>query len=244
MLTQSISKKLYWLPHLLTAGNLFCGAIASVYVLSEHRLDLAFGLMALALILDVFDGLVARLLGVAGDFGKQLDSLADVVSFGLLPSFMAMELLSRSGDPSFSGHGAGRFIALILAVFAALRLAKFNIDPGQKTHFTGLPTPSMAAFFGSWAMAVESGSRSSWALNPIAIVVACVLMSALMVAPIPLFSLKPKDGKLSPLLYVCGAIGLGAAFFAGWWSLALVVLSYVLLSIGFFRPGREGLPST
>ncbi len=188
--------------------------------------------------LDVFDGLLARLLRVAGDFGKQLDSLADVVSFGLLPAFMGMEMLLRYENQTATELGFLRFSPLILAVFAALRLAKFNIDPTQSTHFIGLPTPSMAAFFGAWAMAVHSGSLSAQWTHPFAIVASSLAMSGLMVAPIPLFSLKPKNGKLSPLLWACAAVGLLSAGLLGWWSISLVVLSYVLLSIVFFRPGH------
>jgi len=229
------------LPHVFTAGNLFCGLLGMVFLLSEHRMALAAACMGVALFLDVFDGLVARLLGVDGDFGKQLDSLADVVSFGALPSAFAWELLLRWETATGNSVGAWRYLTLLLAVFAALRLAKFNLDPGQKTHFIGLPTPAMAAFFGGWGMAVDSGATVLWH-HPIIVLIATGFMCFLMIAPLPLFSLKRSPGKpFSPGIGILLGLGLFGVWFLHWWTLPLVVVLYPLISLAIFRPAADAV---
>lgn len=234
--TQSNLRLRQAIPNLFTAGNLFCGMLGLVFLLSEHRIALAAACMGVALLLDVFDGLVARLLGVDGDFGKQLDSLADAVSFGALPAALAWELLLRWETATGNSVGFWRYGTLLIAVFAALRLAKFNIDPGQKTHFIGLPTPAMAAFFGGWGMAVESGASAAWH-QPTLVWLASVFMCFLMVSPLPLFSLKRSPGKPpSPGIGIVLGLGLLGAGFLHWWTLPLVVVLYPLISLAVFRP--------
>ena len=152
--------RLFTIPNLLTLANLVCGSVGVVMALSGGRLTTAFCLMILAAVFDFFDGFVARLLGQSSPIGLQLDSLSDDISFGLLPASILYVLYGRM--PSlWLGEGpaaaAAAYAVFVVAAFAALRLAKFNIDDTQRTEFCGLPSPAAA---GNPAAGLDSGKRS------------------------------------------------------------------------------------
>ena len=177
--------RLFTIPNLLTLSNLLCGAAATVVALTQGDLALAFGLMALAAAFDFLDGFVARLLGQSGPLGVQLDSLADDVTFGLLPGVILYVLYGRvSGGalPDWAGWSV-----FVLTVCAALRLAKFNIDDTQHTEFCGLPSPAAALFCASLGYVA---TRYGWVLSREAIVGAALVMGLLMVSPVRMFALK------------------------------------------------------
>lgn len=152
----NMRKIVAFIPNLFTLGNLFCGCLGIIYAFS-WRLDLAFYMVLLAAFLDFFDGFFARLLKVSGEMGKQLDSLADVVSFGVVPGIMMYQFLK--GIALFENHSwmegemylyaldPAALVALIIPVFSCYRLAKFNLDTRQSHGFIGLPTPANAIFF-------------------------------------------------------------------------------------------------
>lgn len=187
------------IPNTITSLNLLSGVAGIVCAFSD-RLDISFILMLAAAVFDFFDGFAARALGAYSPMGKELDSLADSVSFGLLPAFMLHRLMIFL-------TGAATiwcYIPLVVALFSVLRLAKFNIDERQTENFIGLATPASAMICGSLTYYLLHQTDSI--LIPLAqghafIPVVCIILSALMVSEIPMFSMKFKKGisKDSPL---------------------------------------------
>jgi CDP-diacylglycerol--serine O-phosphatidyltransferase len=190
-----MKNKLFTLPNLVTLCNLACGCAAVVFALSRGgRLDVVFWLVAAAAVFDFADGMVARLTRQYSEVGKQLDSLADVVSFGVAPSmalFAAWGRTSGSLPDALSGALSGSLPDALgwgvfaVALFSALRLAKFNVDETQREEFTGLPTPACALAI--TALAAVWGEPSRWV-----ILVSVAVASWLLVSPIRMFSLKFK----------------------------------------------------
>lgn len=149
-------------PNLITSLNLLCGLFGIVFVFSEH-IDYASCCILLAAVFDFLDGFLARLLKVNGDFGKQLDSLADLVTFGVLPALILFQMVSIGyGDYyiPFTERPIVNVLAesstLLVALFSAFRLAKFNLDSRQSYDFIGLPTPANALFVSSFALLLDS----------------------------------------------------------------------------------------
>ena len=187
------------IPNTITSLNLLSGVAGIVCAFSD-RLDISFILMLAAAVFDFFDGFAARALGAYSPMGKELDSLADSVSFGLLPAFMLHRLMIFL-------TGAATiwcYIPLVVALFSVLRLAKFNTDERQTENFIGLATPASAMICGSLTYYLLHQTDSI--LIPLAqghafIPVVCIILSALMVSEIPMFSMKFKKGisKDSPL---------------------------------------------
>ena len=176
------------IPNTITCLNLLSGVIGIV-VLFGGRPDQAFFLMLAAAVFDFCDGLAARALGAYSEIGRELDSLADVVSFGVLPSLM---LFVRNGHPYLC------FVALLPAAFSALRLAKFNLDERQHASFLGLPTPAAAMICGAWVCYayVSPDSRAAWLCNQVWFIpVLALAISALLVCEVPMFSMKLSTGK-------------------------------------------------
>ncbi len=180
------------IPNTLTCGNLVSGCIA-VGNAFFGLYDWAFLFIVIGAVFDFFDGMSARLLGVSSPIGKELDSLADCVTFGVAPSAMVFTLLSTMDVPHFL-QPIGFLLpywAFLIAAFSALRLAKFNLDERQTTSFIGLPTPANALFWASLIVGAEN-----FVVNlPLAVlfVMAMVVVSSgLLVAELPMFSLKFK----------------------------------------------------
>ena len=171
--------------------NLLCGAIGVIYTF-EGRPDIAFMLMLAAALCDFCDGLCARMMNAFSPIGKELDSLADLVSFGILPAMMMHGLVRES-----CGCHVLSFVPLLLAVFSALRLAKFNIDESQSDNFMGLATPACAMITGSFTYYIYVYPQSlmaGWPSNPFFIIFSTAILCALMVSRIPMFSMKFKKG--------------------------------------------------
>ena len=187
------------IPNTITSLNLLSG-IAGILCAFSGRLDVSFLLMLAAAVFDFFDGFAARALGAYSPMGKELDSLADSVSFGLLPSLMLHRLMIvLSGETS-----VWCYIPLSIALFSVLRLAKFNIDECQSENFIGLATPASAMICGSLTYYLLHQTDSymvAWAQGHVFIPVLSIVLSALMVSEIPMFSMKFKKGisKDSPL---------------------------------------------
>lgn len=180
------------IPNTITSLNLLCGAIGVVSAF-EGNLTLSFYLMIAAAVLDFFDGFAARMLNAYSPLGKELDSLADLISFGLLPAVMLNRLMVQTtGESSIF-----TYIPLVIAVFSALRLAKFNIDDSQTESFRGLPTPACAMIAGSFVHYIAKTPDSflvGWISNDIFIPVASIVLAFLLVSNIPMFSMKFKKG--------------------------------------------------
>lgn len=225
-------KAIKFIPNLFTLGNLLCGVLA-IYHIFGDRSETAAMLVVLAAILDFFDGFLARLLKADGEMGKQLDSLADLVSFGVVPAFMLYHL-------SWPVDGYPRFAFLLLALFSAYRLAKFNIDTRQTTEFIGVPTPVTALMVISWVF-IESDLRDWLFGSALPYAVFCVLISLLLVSEIRLPSLKIKKGPLRNYyrhLFLAG-VCLVSALLWGWLCVPVFYLTYVLSSILFNFAGKR-----
>ena len=225
------------LPNALTCLNLFCGCLALALVLRggpRHQLVLATYLVGIAAVADFFDGLVARALGVSSPIGKDLDSLADMVSFGVVPGAILYKLLEGALIGSAQWPYLP-FAAFGLTIFSALRLAKFNNDTRQSDSCIGLPTPACTLVVAALPLILDHDrfGLSSIILNPWFLLGLTALLSGLLVAELPLFALKFKnfgwaDNRLrySFILLALGLVaGLGAA------GVPLAVLAYVVMSV-------------
>lgn len=214
-------------PNLLTLLNLFCGCCALVYALQGDFIQVAV-LLLVSGIADFFDGLSARWLGVASPIGKELDSLADVVSFGVVPAAFFYYVLNKEGI-SFTGGGQEGFV---LALFAALRLAKFNIDTRQTEHFIGLNTPSCTLFVTGLMLMYhyDSFGLKPIIVNPFFLYPVLVILSLLMISPIPMFGFKFKGlqwkGYESQWIFI--AISVLYLILFQELGLSLIILTYVL----------------
>jgi len=229
------------IPNCITSMNLLSGLIG-VVLCFNGRFDLAFLLMLLAAGFDFCDGLAARVLGAYSPVGKELDSLADMVSFGVLPSVMLF-LLSYNAN----GFCVWCVFPALIAVHSALRLAKFNLDERQHESFIGLATPSCAMICGSLAHFVSTNPDSllaQWCTGPVLIPVMSAILSALLVSEIPMFSMKIKKGesvksKANVMRIVFGAVivvNLAVCLLMHVsWSMAVLVsfLAYILINILF-----------
>lgn len=227
-----------YLPDIITLMNLLCGAIGVVFAL-QSGLDKAFYCMLAAAVFDFLDGAVARLLGSFSALGRELDSLSDVVSFGLLPSLMLFSLMR---SVTFY-NGWLSLIPLLICLMSAFRLAKFNIDDRQKDTFLGLPTPACALFCASLCCYVcytPAGFLSVVVAGKAFIPVLSLVLSFLLISDIPFFSLKLHKGDDRALqfkrlaLLALGVVAIVVCVaFSLHWSLAVVIVlaGYILKNI-------------
>ena len=215
------------IPNTITCLNLISGCIATYWAFHGNY-EMALIFIVAGAVFDFFDGMAARLLGVSSPIGKELDSLADVVTFGVAPSAMVFSFLS-----SFHIHfPLVPFLAFVIAAFSALRLAKFNLDERQTMGFIGLPTPANALFWGS--LIVGCGDWLQTLPYSAGIILLMVFVSCwLLVSEIPMFALKFKQwgwrGNEIRYLFLLSCIPLLAFF--GIAGIAIIVAWYVLLSI-------------
>ena len=222
------------IPNTITSMNLLCGALGVIFTF-QGALDIAFYLMLAAAVCDFFDGFAARMLNAYSAMGKELDSLADLISFGLLPSLMLHRRLVEGGMTGFWAY-----IPLIIVIFSALRLAKFNVDERQSENFIGLPTPACAMWCGSLVYAADHGVMSMAGLlhGQYMIPVASVLLSLLLVSGIPMFSFKFKKGSAYNRLrfyFIAIIAAFAIATFAlqiNWSYIVLITFTaYILLNV-------------
>ena len=215
------------IPNAITSLNLLCGCIACIVALTPSCVTnnhmVAFALIALAAVADFLDGLVARLLHAVSGIGKELDSLADLVSFGLAPAMVLYSVMQFQGADGWS------LLAMMLPVFGALRLARFNVDTNQATTFTGLPIPANAIFWIGFTSWYAEHDCPLWI-----VLVLIVLLSLLMVCNLRMFSLKMHN--LSSLKqnwaqYLQVVATVAAVIVLGLPGLAVAIILYVLLSI-------------
>lgn len=224
--------RLFTIPNFVTLGNLLCGCAASVAALVYGDFIAAMWLLVAAAVFDFADGATARLLGQYSRMGVELDSLADMISFGFTPAAI---LFAVSAD-TVSAFGLSgtctavlRFAIFIITAFSALRLAKFNLDDTQYEEFCGLPTPACAMFCASIGMLSAAG-RLSLPLE--AVTAAAVVMAALLVSPIRMFSLKFHNLSLreNALRYVFIILCAATVFFARIYALTLIIVMYIAIS--------------
>src|SRR5690606_36456903 len=214
------------LPNAFTCCNLLCGSVGTVYILEGHDLFPAAYFVWLSLLFDFLDGFAARSLGVASPIGKELDSLADVISFGLLPSVLIYVLIKEQAPASYLP-----FVAFIIVICSALRLAKFSIDETQTDAFKGLPTPANALFLTGLPFLPE-GVRE-FIFQPPLLVGISIIFSLLLVSRIDLFALKFKDFSwgYNKLQFTFLAISVLLVVILKFAAVPLIIIFYILLSL-------------
>jgi len=213
------------LPNFLTCCNLICGCFGIVFLLEDRGIPAAYFVWA-AGIFDFFDGFAARLLKVNSPIGKELDSLADVISFGVLPALVMYKLI---GDHTTSE--VLPYIGFSIAAFAALRLAIFNIDETQTDSFRGLNTPATTLFITSLPLLPESVGK--WLFQDWILILLTLALSLLMVSRIEIFALKFKnfswqENKLRFTFLILSVLLLVVFHVA---AIPLIILLYVALSL-------------
>lgn len=221
------------IPNTITCCNLLSGCVAAMFAF-EGMYPIAFVFIIAGAVFDFFDGLTARALKVSSPIGKELDSLADVITFGFAPAAMVFSWLRECADAHLDMllAYAMPFAAFLLVAFSALRLAKFNVDERQTSSFIGLPTPANALFWGALVL----GSHDMIVAQPYGwiIVIALVgLFSWLLVAEIPMFSLKFKNltWKSNRIAYTFLLVSLALLILLGLNGLSAVIGWYIILSI-------------
>ncbi|MEZ5012787.1 MAG: CDP-alcohol phosphatidyltransferase family protein [Chitinophagales bacterium] len=247
------------LPNILTLFNLFLGCMAVVYMFNDHmiivetqsdmlidmgEIQLASYCIFLAAFIDFFDGFIARALRVESALGAQLDSLADMVTFGFVPGLILFELLAKSYYASYAAFDYPTLfyaIGFVLTICAAIRLGKFNIDTRQKTTFHGMPTPAMAIFVAALPLIIlrdeaglETALNNKWILMAV-----IILLSYFMVSDIPMLSFKVQSLKfdqnqwLFGLLLLVIVILIFTLFIAHtiFLCIPIIIIAYILLSI-------------
>ena len=214
--------------------NLLCGVLGVIFTF-QGALHIAFYLMLAAAVCDFLDGFAARLLKAYSPMGKELDSLADLISFGLLPSLMLHRRLVEGGMTGFVAY-----IPLVICVFSALRLAKFNIDDRQSENFLGLPTPACAMWCGSLVFAADHGVMSMANLlhDTYLIPVASVILALLLVSEIPMFSFKfKKDSPYNRIriyfMAIVAAFAIATLILKINWSYIVLIsfTAYILMNL-------------
>ncbi len=235
------------IPNTITSMNLLFGILGVICTFND-RFDYAFYAMLAAAVCDFCDGLSARLLKAYSDLGKELDSLADMVSFGVLPSLMAYRLMAN-----LYGGSILVYAPLLIAIFSAIRLAKFNIDERQSDNFIGLATPACAMICGSFVYYVTNDPTSvlyGWTGWIFFIPICSVILSWLLICEIPMFSMKFKRNMIpgSPIhkqrvgffgVMVVATIltillGLNWSFI-----ILLTFISYIVMNIGILLIFRK-----
>jgi len=220
------------IPNMITCCNLISGCFATIFALyGDARLALAWIIMGA--VFDFFDGMTARLLHVSSPIGKELDSLADDVTFGVAPSAMIFYELTVMDYPAMLEplRTYLPYVAFIMAAFSALRLAKFNLDERQSMGFIGLPTPANALFWG--ALLVGSSQWIEANLSGLVIILGVLISSWLLVSEIPMFALKFKHwgwkGNEVRYIFLISCVPLLIIF--GITGIAIIIAWYVLLSL-------------
>lgn len=224
------------IPNAITCCNLICGCIAVYYALQPKAdYNSALYFIIAGAVFDFFDGFSARLLKVSSPIGKELDSLADDVTFGVAPAAIVFSLMCEI-VPTVSGLGQLSqflpYVAFLIAAFSALRLAKFNLDERQSTQFIGLPTPANTLFWASLAV----GAHDVIVCQPamLWLLLAGILLSCwLLVAEIPMFALKFKHFRWSgnELRYCFIVASLVLLLLAGWTAFSAIIVLYILVSL-------------
>ncbi len=233
------------IPNLITLLNLFLGCVAVTIAFGGDMVNAAL-LIAVCSILDFLDGTAARILNARSEIGKQLDSLADLISFGLAPAAIAYTYINNSllQENIMSNYGFMSFVpylAFMITLLSAVRLARFNIDSRQTSSFIGLPTPANALFFASIPVVLAFADSNGLVYNilyyitstTLPFIIMVVVFSWLLVSPIHMFSLKFtnlnwKDNK-TRIIFLSASLLLLIVF--GFESFTLIMVFYILLSL-------------
>ena len=233
------------IPNFITMLNLLSGCIAIVFIF-EDQLGIASYLIGLAAIFDFLDGFLARLLKAQSPIGKDLDSLADVISFGLVPGLILFKLINYSFE-NIMNSGITiliPYIAFLIPIFSALRLAKFNNDERQQDVFIGLPTPANALLIASFPLiliqkstlaGIDISSIHSIFNSTVFLIALTILSSYLLIAEIPLLSLKFKtySWHVNKTRYIFLGISCILLILLFYSAIPVIILLYILFSLFF-----------
>ena len=228
-------------PNALTCCNLICGCMATGAAFHGH-FQWAFAMIILGAVFDFFDGMAARALHISSPIGKELDSLADVVTFGVAPSAMIFQLFGLVQYPAWLLPLAPYlpYTAFLIAAFSALRLAKFNLDERQSTSFIGLPTPANALFWSALIVG-QPAYLASQRFNAVFLFLFMLMFCFLLIAELPLFALKFKnlswkDNRIK-YIFLAGCIVLLLLFIMDATAISLIILWYIVLSLLSWKLG-------
>ncbi len=231
------------IPNTLTLTNMLAG-ILSIYMAMKGDLVTASYLIFIAAVFDFLDGFAARLLNAYSEIGAQLDSLADLVSFGLAPGFILFNMINIShGQPGNTASSTTfmPFLGFIIPLFAALRLAKFNIDDKQQNSFLGIPTPAVAILIASYPLIKsylyhDRGLYYMIVTNTYFLTATAFAMSFLMVVPLPMFAFKFKNygWRDNKVKYVFLAFSLILILIFKSVAIPVIIAFYLLLSLVFY----------
>ncbi|HLA56226.1 MAG TPA: CDP-alcohol phosphatidyltransferase family protein [Flavobacterium sp.] len=228
------------IPNIITLLNLFCGCIALMFVASTN-FEFAFYFVCLGIFLDFFDGFFARLFKVASPLGLQLDSLADMVTSGVVPGYVMFQMMSNNAHLPFPYF---QFLGFLITLGSCYRLANFNIDTRQTDSFIGLPTPANALFILSLPLVLQySDSLAVLEIltNPWILLAIALFSAYIMNAEIPLFSLKIKKFSFKEnsiqIFYLVASLLL--LIFLHYSAIPLVILLYILLSVITNKFGKK-----
>ena len=243
------------IPNIFTLANLVLGALAIIFILQPgesimnyngedwkvylpERVQWGALFIFLAALVDFLDGFVARMLGVDSEMGKQLDSLADVVSFGVAPGMIMYQLLriSFAYEPNGLDTNMAKLLpALLIPAAAAYRLARFNIDKEQSYGFKGIPAPAAGLFIASLPMVLlyNYANAQGWLLNQWVLYAVILLVSWLLVSRLPMMAMKFRNFDLRSnwQKYVLLVLGLVCALLFRWMAVPVVFIAYILLSL-------------
>lgn len=247
LLLKIIKMKLFTIPNYLTLLNLSCGVLSCVLISSSNgnitpqTVIIVMTLMIISLVADFLDGMVARLLKQSSPIGGELDSLADCISFGMVPGLMLFSIFNNSAESFIFENetlkiSALSLVALLVPAFSALRLAKFNLDDEQTTYFKGLATPSNTLFiFSIFSLYFNNGKIIDPAIDTYLLIAISIIFSILLIIDLPLFAFKFKglgwQENNYKYIFLIITIALLALFQVA--AIPFVILIYVIISILF-----------
>jgi len=239
--------KLITIPNLLTLLNLSCGVLSSIFIISSNgeittaTVTIIMVLMIISLVADFLDGMVARLMKIGSPIGKELDSLADCISFGVVPGLMLFSMFNHlSFDFIYENSNlkiaAISLFAFLVPAFSALRLAKFNLDEDQATYFKGLATPSNTLFiFSIFSIYYNNGQIINTEIDPYLLILISIVFSILLIIDLPLFALKFKGLSWAEnyykYIFLIVTIGLLACLQIV--AIPIIIVLYIMTSIIF-----------
>ncbi|MDB5125373.1 MAG: CDP-alcohol phosphatidyltransferase [Mucilaginibacter sp.] len=230
-------------PNAITCANLFSGCVGIVFAFKGELIIAAYAIF-LSAIFDFFDGLASRVLKSFSGIGKDLDSLADIVSFGVLPAVIMYQLFLEARQ-IYEVSPWLNFIAFLIAVFSALRLAKFNVDTRQSENFIGLPTPANAILIASFPIIISQHNQyyTPYLLNPYILSVFTLVMCSLLVIEVPMMSLKFKNRDFNENIYRYLLLLFSAILilFFKFAAIPVVILIYIALSIIQFKFANDSV---
>jgi len=226
------------IPNLITLGNLSCGLLGITMVMQGNPF-LGFLFMILGAIFDFFDGFVARLLKADGELGKQLDSMADAVTFGVLPGLIWRYYIQNQGYCSASGFCVNNYVWMLIPLGAAFRLAKFNIDTRQTTGFLGVPTPITGLALASWSWIMYTFDQTTFSVLDVREILTHyiiwlyvpILASFMMISDFPMLALKFKGGDpLNKWKFALLGLGIISVVLFGAAGVAIFYFIYIVIS--------------